>query len=102
MLTSPSGVSQQFTGYGFDISQLIDPDTGQVISGRMAHASISLGSFYELYPGSSLPVSISNARDKPWTVVFNDVNGLSYTFKVLKSSPDRSLGLIVLALELYL
>jgi len=86
-------------GYSNDISQTIDPETGQVVSGRSASVSIRMSTL--LLNGFTLPVGIANTTLKPWLVTFNDINGSSHTFKVAQSNPDRTLGIITLILEFY-
>lgn len=103
-LTDPDGFSGsggQLVGLSNDISQIVDPDTGLAVSGRLATASIRISSITGL-GFTSLPVSIASTMRKPWLVAFDDINGNSYTFKVRESNPDRALGLIVLILEAYI
>jgi len=99
VLTDPSGKVRPFTGFSDDISQIIDPDTGEAVSGRLASVAIRTSSLYAA--GLSLPVGISDAGSKPWIVEFDDINGTACKFKVSQSNPDRALGLITLLLELY-
>jgi hypothetical protein len=99
-MTNPAGtIVSGLIGYSNDISQIIDPDTGQAVSGRSASISIRIGLLTS--NGLGLPVGISDATIKPWLVSFDDINGNTFTFKVLKSDPDRALGLVVCLLELY-
>ena len=86
-------------GYSNDISQVIDPDTGQIVSGRSASVAIRISTL--LNNGMTLPVGIADTTLKPWQVVFNDINGNSFTFKVQQSNPDRTLGIVSLLLEFY-
>ena len=102
-LTDPAGASKALVGHSSDISQVIDPDTGAAISGRLASAVLRLSSISDADPGPALaiPVGIADTSQKPWLVQFDDINGNSYTFKVKTSDPDRALGVVVLILEFY-
>ena len=98
-ITDPNNVVTPFIGFSDDISQIIDPDTGQAISGRLASVALRISSLVNA--GLGLPKGISDSNSKPWLVEFNDINGTSHTFKISKSDPDRALGLLVCILELY-
>jgi hypothetical protein len=98
-LTDPSGTSKNVTGYSSDIAQLIDPDTGQAVSGRLASVSLRISTLLGL--GFSIPQSINDSSSNVWSVVFNDINGISHTFTIVQSNPDRALGVVTLLLELY-
>jgi hypothetical protein len=98
-VTDPSGLSLPFTGYSDDIAQVIDPDTGQAVSGRLASVALRISSLYEA--GMALPRGIADSASKPWVIEFNDINGLPYKFKVSASNPDRALGALVCLLEVY-
>ena len=98
-LTDPSGTVRPLTGFSDDISQIIDPDTGQAVSGRLASVALRISSI--ISAGLTLPKGIADAGIKPWLVQFDDINGNPYTFKVAQSNPDRALGLVTLLLELY-
>lgn len=98
-ITDPSGTSETFTGFTNDIAQIIDPDTGQAVSGRLANATVRISSL--IASGLGLPQGIADESLKPWVVQFDDINGNPFTFKVSKSNPDRALGVVSLELELY-
>jgi len=98
-VTDPAGTSAILTGYSNDISQVIDPDTGEAVSGRLASVAMRIALLTAA--GLGLPVGIANAANKPWQVQFNDINGNAFTFKVSESNPDRALGLVTCLLELY-
>jgi len=100
-LTDPAGAVANLTGFSDDIAQVIDPDTGQLVSGRLASAALRLSSIYAALPGSGLPRGIADTGSKPWLVTFNDINGNAYNFKISKSNPDRALGILTLILEAY-
>lgn len=98
-LTNPEGLVRPLTGFSDDISQLIDPDTGQAVSGRMASVALRISTI--IAAGLTLPRGISDATIKPWLVEFDDINGNPFKFKVSQSNPDRAIGLVTLLLELY-
>jgi hypothetical protein len=89
------------TGFSDDISQLIDPDTGQAVSGRLASVALRISTINTKFPGQGLPINISNAALKPWIVEFDDINGNPHRFKVSESNPDRAIGMLICILELY-
>jgi len=98
-LTDPAGTVRALTGFSDDIAQIIDPDTGIAVSGRLASVALRTSSI--ISAGLELPRGIADAGIKPWLVQFNDINGNPFTFKVSQSNPDRALGLVTLMLELY-
>jgi len=99
-LTNPAGLAAPLVGRSQDIAQLIDPETGQVVSGRMATAALATSDIFAA-GFTELPRAIADASIKPWLVSFDDVNGSSYLFKVSESNPDNTLDCIVLHLERY-
>ena len=98
-LESPDGVVVPLTGFSNDISQVIDPDTGVAVSGRLATASLNINDIIDA--GLTLPVSIADSKSKPWLITFADINGNINTFKVSKSDPDRTIGMVICTLEFY-
>lgn len=98
-VTDPSGTVRPLTGFSDDIAQIIDPDTGQAVSGRLASVALRISSI--LAAGLTLPRGIADAGIKPWVIEFDDINGNAFKFKVAQSNPDRALGLVTLLLELY-
>jgi len=98
-VTDPSGLSKHLTGFSDDISQIIDPDTGEAVSGRLVSVALRISSLTTA--GLTLPVGIADASIKPWVIEFNDINGNPFKFKVSQSNPDRAIGLVTCLLELY-
>lgn len=97
----PDGTQvNDLVGFSNDIAQMIDPDTGQAVSGRLASAVLRISSL--VTAGLDLPVGISDGTLKPWVISFNDINGNNHTFKVAQSNPDRALGIVSLILESYI
>lgn len=102
VLEAPDGFTspEPLTGFSQDIGQVIDPDTGVLVSGRLASVSLPIAAIKAAgYVG--LPRNIPDAASAPWVVRFNDLGGDSHAFKVSESMPDRTLGNIVLILEAY-
>lgn len=99
-VTDPNSVTKSLTGFSNDISQIIDPDTGQAVSGRLATVALRIASLVSA-GFANLPRGVADSTSKPWLMVFTDINLNSFTFKVSKSDPDRALGIIICTLELY-
>lgn len=98
-VTDPAGTSAALTGFSNDIAQMIDPDTGQAVSGRSASAVLRISSLTTA--GLALPQGIADAGIKPWIIEFTDINSNAFKFKVSQSNPDRGLGIVSCLLELY-
>ena len=99
ILTSPEEVSVPLTGFSNDIAQIIDPDTGTAVSGRLISAVLHTQDILDA--GLVIPRGISDGAKKPWLVAFADINGVEATYKVRNSNPDRALGEVSLILEVY-
>ena len=100
-LTNPAGLSAALTGFSNDVSEVIDPGTGQLVSGRVASIAIRITHLNNA-GFTELPQGIENRASKPWIMVFDDINGITHSFKVRKTNPDRALGVVTCELELYL
>lgn len=98
-VTDPAGQVESLIGFTNDIAQLIDPDTGQAVSGRMASVALIISSLTAL--GLGIPEAISDSSSKPWIIKFDDINGNPFTFRVSQSNPDRNLGIVTCILESY-
>lgn len=98
-VTDPDGLSGSLTGSSTDIAQVIDPDTGEAVSGRMAAVTLRISSLTAA--GLGLPVAIADSTGLPWRVTFDDINGTPYTFLVAQSNPDRALGVVTCILRIY-
>ncbi len=98
ILTSPTGARATVTGFKADVSQSIDPETGQLVSGRVASAAIPLTAIDEA--GIGEPVGIADRATQPWVVEMQDVRGRTWKFKVTSTLPDRLLGVLVCQLTL--
>jgi hypothetical protein len=98
-VTDPGGHYVAMRGQSMDIAQVIDPDTGQAVSGRSATVALRLSTLKA--NGVAIPLGIADASSKPWVVEFLDVVGNCCTFKVARTNPDRTLGIVVCILEKY-
>ena len=98
-ITNPKGLSANLTALVNDIAQVIDPDTGIAVSGRLASATIRISSL--LAVGMTIPKGISDGNLKPWIIEYNDINGTPFKFKVQQSNPDRTIGTVTCVLEEY-
>ena len=95
----PAEVSAALVGFSNDVAMVIDPETGQAVSGRSASVALRISSLTAA--GLELPKGVSDAGSKPWRVNFDDINGAPHTFKVSQSNPDRALGVVTCLLEVY-
>lgn len=98
-ITDPSGTIGNLQGFSNDVSDLIDPETGQPVSGRQASIAVSVASLTAA--GLGLPKGISDSASKPWVVEFTNTDLKSYKFKVMRSNPDNVLMVVTCALEIY-
>lgn len=94
--------ANEFDTFGFsnDIALLIDPDTGQAVSGRTISVALD-NSLLEASVIGAIPQGIQDESKKPYLVTFEDLNGLETTWKVVHSNPDRGQGLVTLELQAY-
>ncbi len=95
-LTNPAGVTQTLKGFSNDVSQIIDPETGQIVSARLATATLRLSSIT-----IGTPEGIADPKSKPWLCAFDDILGNSHIFKVAQGNPDLALGVIFMILEIW-
>lgn len=99
VVTNPDGVSVRLSGFSTDIADLIDPETGQGVSGRQAEVTLHMDALSSV--GLGHPAHVADGTGKPWTIAFDDIEGKPHTFKVMRSAPDRTTGLILCYLEAY-
>jgi hypothetical protein len=101
-LKNPAGEEAGLRGFSNDVAEAIDPETGQLVSGRIASVAVHFESIAAANPLiTEYPIGIHSALLKPWLVTFDDIHGVTATFKVSRSNPDRALGIITLVLENY-
>ncbi len=99
VVTNPDGISACMKGFSTDIQDLIDPETEMAISGRQAEVTLSFDSLSKV--GLKHPEHIADGSGKPWTIRFDDIEGTSHIFKVMRTAPDRTVGLVLCFLEAY-
>ncbi len=101
-ITDPAEAQVSTRGQSGDISQMIDPETGQAVSGRLAHVAFRIKTLRAAgLANSGIPTGIVDGDSKPWLVAFNDLEGDTYTFKVRDGNPDRTIGIVTCTLEPY-
>lgn len=97
----PEANSADLVGQSGDIGLTIDPDTGQPVTGRLAHISLRISSI-TASDLVGLPRGIAdNKNKKPWKITFNDINGNPFTFLVQESMVDRTFGIVTCTIEFY-
>lgn len=99
-LTDPDKNTATLTGFSNDVAEVIDPDTGMIVSGRVASVALVISDITDAGL-TGMPEAIADSKAKPWLVAFDDINGNAFTFKVKRSNPDRALGIITCVLEAY-
>ena len=82
-----------------DIARIVDPDTGQVVSGREVTTVISTLELQER--GAPIPQGVYDENQKPWLIRALNISQEQETFKIFSSEPDQALGAVVLVLEKY-
>ena len=90
-VTDPDGFTgtEQLYGNTGDIGEVIDPDLGIAVSGRLAHVTLRLSSL--MAAGfTDMPRGIAEASVKPWIVSFAGPSTPALTYKVKSSRPDRT------------
>lgn len=97
-LTDPAGNSVPLTGSYNDIAQVVDPNTGMVVSDRIITIVPRISSIYAAGL-TELPRGIADSGSAPWIVTATDRYGSVYTFKIRQADPDHTLGIIVCFLE---
>lgn len=99
-LTDPDGKTEALVGLSNDISLAVDPDTGMLVSGRTATVALRISTL-RAKGFAENPKNIPDSNRRPWVVGFRDINQVPCLFKVIKSNPDRTLGIITAVLETY-
>jgi hypothetical protein len=98
-VTSPNGTdTAELTGYSNDIAQAIDPETGMLVSGRVASVVLSIGTLEDA-GFTEVPRGTAESSGRPWVIEFADINGAPHRFKVREARRDRALGCVVCILE---
>lgn len=89
-LIPPTGASLQATGGYNDVSEMVDPVSGEVVRNRCASLTLRISSL------PALPFGVSDATQKPWRVTMNGT-----TYKIFDTAPDKGMGMVILYLEPY-
>lgn len=99
IVTDPDGLFAEICGQSGDVAFLIDPETGQAVSGRVAHVAIRISTLEN--KGLGIPRGIADKNSKPWTVSFPDLACNDQMFKIEEVRPDRTLGLVTCIVGVY-
>jgi len=93
-VTNPAGASSTgINGRSSDIGFLIDPDTGQAVTGRRATVTIRTKRLID--QGLGTPKNEPDVMVKPWLIEFDDIHGTGpHKFAVHRAFPDAALGVI--------
>jgi hypothetical protein len=96
----PDGRTVEFRANTQDISHAIDPQTGMLVSGRTCSVALSKR---DLQTANMEPIAVlDNKVSKPWIVRYSEtVSGEVHMFKVKETKPDRTIGALILILEIY-
>ena len=89
-VTPPTGNSLTAVGRYNDVSEMVDPVTGDIVRNRCASLTLRIAAL------PSLPYGVADGTVKPWRVTMNSV-----TYKVFDTAPDKGMGMIILFLEPY-
>lgn len=95
----PGGFGAKIPGMFNDIEQTVDPGTGEFLTGRRISIAMSQQDFYDA-GFDQIPRGIADGAKKPW-IVSVKVDCTDQKFKVVKSNPDRTVGVVVCILGLY-
>lgn len=98
-LITPDGVRYPFKSIIAVIHNLVDPDTGQPVSGYLATASINR---LDLNAKSiALPEGEMSELRRPWLVSEINIDGIEVTYKITRAAPDEANGNILCDLGSY-
>lgn len=98
-LTDPSGVGYPFNSIIAVIHNLVDPDTGQPVSGFLATASINTLDLLAL--GLEIPEGEMSESARPWTITETNIQNVVVTYKIVSAAPDEANGNILCDLVNY-
>jgi hypothetical protein len=99
VIVDPDGFTAELCGQSGDIHFLIDPETGQAVSGRVAHVAMRISTLKS--KGLQIPRGVADSAVKPWVVTFPDLECKNQTFKIEEARPDRTLGLVTCVVGVY-
>jgi len=96
-IISPSGDYEDFMVMSNDIHLVLDPITGNLISGRQSSIAVLISDLYTA--GFASICNVPDDDQQPWIVKLTNSRGVENTFKVSSSNPDNGIGLNTLFLE---
>lgn len=96
-ITNPASVSLTVPGLASDVGEIVDPQTQLIIQAR--RATCTFDSLPLIDAGMGTIAAIADGRQRPWTVAFEDANGVSRVYKVLQVAPDKHIGSVRCELE---
>ena len=99
VLTDPSETAHDLKGIVSVIHNLIDPDTGQPVSGFLA--TVSLNALDLRDKGIDMPEGEMDSNSKPWKVQTTVVGGVQISTKVTRVAQDETNGNILIDLGNY-
>lgn len=90
---------EQVQGWPNDVSEIVDPGTGAVVSGRFISVALSLKSLADA--GLDIPTKIIDKNSPVWRIKSPDSSGTIWECTVKFSRPDRRLNIVTLILVPY-
>jgi hypothetical protein len=96
----PLGQEAEVTGISADIGSVIDLNTGQLVSGRAAHVTVSLQTLRDAGI-AGIPQGEADSMRAPWLFLLLDIMGGQHVFKVKQAMPDLTLGVVRCSLEIF-
>lgn len=97
-ITDTTGTSAILNVQAGDMHLLFDPGGEVKINNRTAHVSVRIGSLTAA--GLELPRAQPDQSKNPYIFEFADANGVVRKYIVSQASPDRTLGIMTVILEL--
>ena len=97
-ISDTQGASAVLNVQAGDIHLLFDPGGEVKVNSRLAHVSVRIASLTAA--GLELPKAQPDQSKNPYIFEFADANGVVRKYIVSQASPDRTLGLVTVILEL--
>jgi VCBS repeat-containing protein len=98
-LTDQASIEHKLKGIMSIIHNLVDPDTGQPVSGFLATVSINAADLFA--KNIKIPVGEMSSAARPWLVSYIDQFLRVIEMKLVRSAPDLTNGNIICDLEHY-
>ncbi|AUR94068.1 hypothetical protein NVP1191O_09 [Vibrio phage 1.191.O._10N.286.52.B4] len=99
VLTDSDGIEYPMKAIVAVVHNLVDPDTGQPVSGYLATASLNRDNIPE--NKRSALEGVSDELQRPWTVRETNIDGVVVTYKITRAAPDEANGNILCDLGSY-